>query len=88
MSPECFSSDSGRIAPMPATGTFRPEDDPEFAERRPRNHMEGFNRAIQLALDDFGREPRSRHVVSFQLSAVVDEKDNPGYVVEYVATAI
>lgn len=48
------------------------------------NHMEGWNRAVDEALRNIGRAP-GRYHVKVELSAVVDI-ENPGKVIEYIAT--
>lgn len=72
---------SSREEPFtPGTGVFRPGDDPNFDRE---NHLEGFNRAIQKALDDFGRAPGKYHA-ALSLSGTVDVH-NPGNMIEYIA---
>jgi hypothetical protein len=48
------------------------------------DHMRGWNAAVQNALRDIGRAP-GRYRVSVQLGATV-EVENPGNVIEYIAT--
>jgi hypothetical protein len=62
----------------PGTGIFRPDNSFDRED-----HLAGWNRAIQLALDNFGRAP-GRYHASVVLSATV-RVENPGSVVEYIA---
>ena len=72
---------SSREQPSPpGIGSFRPGDDDKFD---PTDHMDGWNRAVQNALDNFGRAP-GQYYAQITLSATV-EVQNPGNVVEYVA---
>ena len=64
----------------PGTGVFRPGDDPNFDRQ---DHLGGFNRAIQQALDNFGRAP-GRYHAALSLSGTVDVT-NPGNMIEYIA---
>jgi hypothetical protein len=70
----------GGYGPPPGTGHFNPErDDQDFM---PGNHMDGWKRAVDAALDNIGGAP-GRYLKSFTFSAVVDV-DNPGNIVEYI----
>lgn len=70
--------------PEPARGTFVPDE--EFL--REGAHVDGWNRAIDDALQNFGRKPGSRYQVTVVLSALVEETDNPGRINAYIATII
>jgi hypothetical protein len=70
--------------PAPARGVF--EADEDFIARG--QHMEGFNNAIQQALESFNRTPRAKYPVHIVLSATVEETTNPGRITEYIATVI
>ena len=65
----------------PGIGVFRPGDDPSFSGN---DHFAGFNSAIQKALKDFGRAPGD-YRADLKLSATI-HVENPGSVVEYIAT--
>jgi hypothetical protein len=65
----------------PGTGAFRPDDSFNRGD-----HLQGWNVAIQNALDNFGRAP-GRYHANLVLSATV-AVENPGNVVEYIATFI
>ena len=65
----------------PGIGVFRPGDDPSFSRD---DHFAGFNKAIQKALDNFGRATGD-YRADLRLSATV-HVENPGSVVEYIAT--
>ena len=67
----------------PGTGAFRP---PQSERDEPKDHMHGWNIAIQNALDNIGRAP-GNYNVKVVLSATVCI-ENPGYVVEYLAQLI
>lgn len=66
----------------PGIGVFRPDD----RARPDEDHLAGFNRAIQKALENFGRAP-GLYRADVALSATI-EAENPGYVVEYIARII
>ena len=65
----------------PGTGTYSPGD----AFREPQDHMQNWGKAVQAALDNFGRESGARYTTTLALTAVV-EVENPGNIVEYIAT--
>jgi hypothetical protein len=65
----------------PGTGAYRPDRDTEPGA--PRDHMQGWNIAIQNALDNIGRAP-GRYDMTVVLSATV-LIENPGNVIEYLA---
>ena len=64
-------------------GVFSLPDDETLG---PEDHMRGWSIAVQNALDNIGRAP-GRYQVRVVLSATV-QIENPGNVVEYVATLI
>lgn len=76
-----MSSQEPPRAFTPGHGGFRPADDPAFSAP---DHLGGFNRAIQKALEDFGRAPGD-YRADLRLSATI-HVENPGSVVEYIAT--
>jgi hypothetical protein len=67
----------------PGIGAFSPADDDKFD---PTDHMGGFSRAVQSALDNFGRAP-GVYRADLVLTATVNV-ENPGNVVEYIAKFI
>jgi hypothetical protein len=66
----------------PGTGKFRPDEGDRG--RDDVDHMGNFNKAIQNALHNFGRAP-GEYNTTLTLSAHV-VVENPGNVVEYIAT--
>lgn len=65
----------------PGTGAYRTP--PESLKDEQKDHMHGWNIAIQNALRDIGRAP-GNYDVKVELSATVCV-ENPGYVIEYIA---
>jgi len=67
----------------PGTGAFRPDP----AQRdEPKDHMAGWNIAVRNALENIGRAP-GNYDVKVVLSAAICV-ENPGYVIEYIATLV
>ena len=75
-----MASEFGRALP-PGVGAFRPEEIEGFDRQ---DHAHGWSIAVDRALENIGRSPGSWKV-SFSFSAVV-EIENPGNIIEYIAT--
>jgi hypothetical protein len=75
---------SEQASPAPARGSFIP--DAAFTARG--DHIDGWNKALTEALENFRRTPGQSYQVTVILSAMVEEERNPGRITSYDATLI